>query len=67
MRTRKGISKAGYLWKSVRPPLRKEGADTSLAVPLRFYAPVALEVNFSFGSTFGFVLSVGGSEQTLSS
>lgn len=62
MGTMKGNSKAGYLWKWVRPPLRKS-ANTRLAVPLRFYAPVALEVNFSSGSAFGFVLSVGGSEQ----
>lgn len=67
MRTMKGNGKAGYLWKWVRTPLRKEGADTSLAVPLRFYALVVLEVNFSSTSTFGFVFSVGGSEQTWSS
>lgn len=30
----------------------KKSIHTSLAVPLRFYAPVALEVNFSSGSTF---------------
>lgn len=66
MRKMKGNGKAGYLWKWVRPPLRKV-LKMSLAVPLRFYAPVALEVNFSSGSTFGFVLSVGGSEKTVSS
>lgn len=62
MRKMKGNGKAGYLWKWVRPPLRKV-LKMSLAVPLRFYAPVALEVNFSSGSTFGFVMSVGGSEK----
>lgn len=70
MRTMKGNSKAGYLWKWVRPPLEeKKGAGTSLAVPLRFSAPAELEVNFSSGSTFWLFCfwSVGGSEQTPSS
>lgn len=43
--------------------------NMSLAVPLGFfffYTPV-LEVNFSSGSTFGFVYGVGGTQQTLSS
>lgn len=58
MGTMKGNSKAGCLWKWDRPPLRK---NTSLAVPLRFQARVALEVHFSSASTFGFLSSVGGS------